>query len=59
MYVLKRTSDGAYVNRPGSRKSYTRKLENAQKFEDREHAEGNACPENEVAVSVGHILGRR
>ncbi len=58
MYVLRRTSDGAYVNRPGSGCSYTHKLENAQKFEDREHAEGNACAENERAVNVMDLLRR-
>ena len=58
MYVLKRNEDGAYVSKPGSHNSYTTRLENAQVFDTKEKAEGNACG-NEHAMSVDNILRRR
>ncbi|MFO0449974.1 MAG: hypothetical protein ACK52I_15150 [Pseudomonadota bacterium] len=44
-----------YVAQPGSKKSYTTKLENARKFSSRESAESDACG-NEAAVSMYDIL---
>jgi len=55
MYIIKR-SDGAYVSRPGSTSSYTRRIEEAQKFMSREEAEQNRCPGNEYVLSVDSIL---
>jgi hypothetical protein len=50
-YVIKRT-DGVYVARPGSRSSYTARLQDARPFNNRAEAERERCPENEVIVSV-------
>lgn len=50
MYVIRRT-DGLYVARFGSSRSYTRCLQHAQTFRTREEAERHRCPENErIAV---------
>lgn len=51
MYVIKRT-DGVYVARPGSRSSYTPKLQDAQVFNTRAEADRARCPGNEIIVSV-------
>ena len=42
-FVLKHTGTKLYVARPGSKQSYTRKLENAHVFKTREEAEKNRC----------------
>lgn len=48
-YVIKRTDQGGgYVAPPGSRKSYTPRLQSARVFSTREEAERNRCPGNEV-----------
>lgn len=52
MFVLKRIPEGDYVSRPGCEHSYTRKLQDAQTFKSREHAQGNCCPANERVVRV-------
>ena len=41
-YLIKRTSDGKWVARPGSRRSYTSDQENAAEF-TREEAQCAAC----------------
>lgn len=51
MYVLKKIEDGSFVSVPGSHKSYTKTLQNAQTFNTKEQAESNACG-NEYAVPV-------
>ena len=57
MYVIRRTDQGGgYVAKPGSRSSYTKSLARAEKFPDRETAEGHSCPENERAVNLEHLL---
>ena len=56
MYVIQRTTDGAYVNQPGSRSSYTRSLDKARKFATREAAEADHCPGNERIVQVSDLL---
>jgi hypothetical protein len=48
-YVIKKGS--LYVAKPGSNKSYTAILQNAQTFRHREVAENNACG-NEHVESV-------
>jgi hypothetical protein len=58
MYVLRRTSDGAYVAQPGSASSYTRKLEHAQTFSTRDDAVKASCPENERPVDVWALMTR-
>jgi hypothetical protein len=52
MLVLKRTSDGKYVAKPGSKNSYTKYLQHARVFRTREEAERDRCPENERIVEV-------
>lgn len=53
MYVLKRIDQGGgYVARPGSKSSYTRSIEHAQKFSTREQAENNRCKGNEVIIPI-------
>lgn len=52
-YVLIRTDQGGgYVARPGSKSSYTLKLQQACVYPTKEAAELDSCPENEIAVSV-------
>lgn len=59
MYVILRSEDGAYVNQPGSRSSYTFSLERAQKFWTLEAAERNRCSGNEAVANVDDIPGMR
>ena len=56
MFALKRTSDGKYVARPGSKNSYTKFLQHARVFRAREEAERDRCPENERIVEVAYEL---
>lgn len=51
-YVIKRTTDGAYVARPGNPSSYVRALQLARAFISREAAELERCPDNECIVLV-------
>lgn len=51
MYVIKRSGDGKYVAKPGSRKSYTTKLEKAQTFVTEQAARASACG-NEYVINV-------
>lgn len=51
-YVIKRMSDGAYVTRPGSPRSYTEFLENARRFPTHDVAESERCLGNERVFSV-------
>ena len=53
MYVIMKGR--LYVSWPGSKNSYTTKLENARKFSSRESAESDACG-NEAVVNVFDIL---
>lgn len=60
MFVLVRHSDGSkydgyYTAMPGSVHSYTRSLENAQKFSTREQADAEKCG-NESVVPVSSIM---
>jgi hypothetical protein len=57
MYVLKRTDQGGgFVSKPGMKCSYTLNLLKARIFVTKEEAEANACPENEIALSVDSLL---
>lgn len=51
MYAIVRL-DGKYVAKPGSKLSYTDRLESAQIYLSREDAESNKCPENERVIRV-------
>lgn len=59
MYVLQRTTDGAFVAPPGSPKAYVKSLQNARTFPTREAAERERCPENERIVRVEDAMGAR
>lgn len=57
MYVIKRTDQGGgYVARSGSASSYTRNIERAQKYDTREEADANRCPDNEIVIDVWRLL---
>lgn len=51
MFVLRRTEDGKYVARPGSRRSYVVNLQSARVFPTREAAEAGKCG-NEVIIAI-------
>ena len=51
MYVLQR-QDGKYVSQPGSEHSYTRKLEEAQRFARYVDAFNSRCPGNERVIEI-------
>lgn len=57
-YVLKRTHDGAYVARSGSKSSYTRRIEQAAVFATLKEATRNRCG-NEVVVDLVELRERR
>jgi len=50
MYVIKKGS--LYVSKPGMKSSYTKKLEHAVKYQTKEAAAQNRCPENETVVPL-------
>ena len=52
MFALKRTTDGKYVAKPGSKDSYTKYLQHARIFRTKEEAERDRCPGNERIVEV-------
>ena len=52
MFALKRTTDGKYVAKPGSKNSYTKFLQHARVFRTREEAERDRCPGNERIVGI-------
>jgi hypothetical protein len=58
MYVLKHKENGKYVARPGSKHSYTRKLEDAQIFATRWEAETASCVESESAVYLETLFSQ-
>lgn len=59
MYVLIRTTDGAFVACPGSAGRYTRSLQGAQLFKTRDEAARNACPGNEYVVPLRDAFTQR
>ena len=52
-YAIKRIKDGKFVALPGSKKSYTTSINNAQVFNTLEDAKMNSCG-NEVAVKINN-----
>ena len=54
-YVIVRNEDGKYVAPPGSKHSYTTRLERARTFSTREAAQADCCG-NEHAVAVENLL---
>ena len=58
MFVIKRTDQGGgYVARPGSRNSYTTRIERARVFDTKEDAERDRCVENEIVLPVREVMG--
>lgn len=57
-YVLVRTKDNYYVSAPGSEHSYTKYLEEAQRFSSRDAAKVSQCVESERIVGVSDLLAR-
>lgn len=55
-YVIKRGAE--YVARPGSARSYTRRLEHARIYPTREAANTDRCPENETVLPLAECFGR-
>jgi hypothetical protein len=57
-YLIKRDSadGGGFVAKPGSRGSYTRDIAQARKYETREAADADRCPENEWLVPLEPLL---
>lgn len=56
-FVIKRTNQGGgYVAAPGSKNSYTRSLDKAQRYATRADAERDRCPENETIIHVRELL---
>lgn len=56
-YVIQRTDQGGgYVARPGSRGSYTGKLQEARVYPTRQAAEADRCVENERVLSVDEAI---
>jgi hypothetical protein len=56
-YILRRTDQGGgYVAKPGISRSYTRRLDQAQKFATRDEADANRCKENEVIEDLERVL---
>lgn len=52
-WVIKRTDGkGGYVARPGSARSYVKRLQDARQFKTREDALKHRCPGNEIAVEM-------
>ena len=51
MWVLKRRGDGLYVGKIAGH-SFTKQLRFAEKFENKEEAVKNSCPENEYPVQI-------
>ncbi len=56
MYVLKKVRKNLFVSKPGREKSYTSKLEYAQKFNTKEEAIQGSCILNEYPIDVGTLL---
>lgn len=54
-YVIQRIEDNKYVTRPGSRASYTAKLEDARVFETIAQAERDKCG-NEYITEVRNVF---
>jgi len=57
MFALQRIEDGKYVASPGSKNSYTTRLELARKYQTREQAQADACG-NERIVDLYTALSR-
>ena len=57
-FVIRRTDQGGgYVARPDSKHSYVHSVHRARKYDTREAAVNDRCPENEVVEDLYVILG--
>lgn len=59
VYVIKRDSDGKYVSRPGSARSYTPDREQAAEYSTEAEAKRNACGNESVWFTPGASWSRR
>ena len=57
MYLICRTEDGKMVSMPGSEKSYTTSMLQAQRFETEEEAKRHCC-DNEYVISA-HVMAKK
>ncbi len=55
-HVIKKFDEDRYRTRPGSPQPYTRRLDKAITFANKEQAEKVLCPGPEVVVDVSHYL---
>lgn len=55
MYVIKNNETSRYVSWPGSRKSYTSRLEYARVFKTKDAAKQDCCG-NETAVLMSDLI---
>lgn len=58
MYVIRNTETGCFVSRPGSRSSYTPKLQDARVFHSMVYAKTQLCVENEEVLTIEQAMGR-
>jgi len=57
MWVLQRISQGGgYVAKPGHTKSYTSRIQYAQKYLTEEEARADSCIENERPVRIEYVI---
>ena len=57
MWIIERTDQGGgYVNQPGSQNAYTHSKTRARRFDSKEAAQAECCPDNEVPVCLWDLL---
>jgi hypothetical protein len=57
MYVIQRMDQGGgYVTVSGHKSSFTKRLEEARIYRDRESAEADRCPQNERVIALTTLL---
>jgi len=59
VYVIKRTSDGKYVARPGSERSYTSDRQQAAEYSTEAEARRNACGNESIWFTPNASWERR
>ena len=54
-YILKKMGSGLLVSKPGRNKSYTNRVEHAQRFDTKAEADSDKCG-NEVSIELMDYL---